>query len=194
MNQKYNNNHVKIRMDGQGDGFSNQHRSSVPHDNWMIDIDGVFGSIFFADKLENNFFAEVEPDLQRGAVIRGFGFVAFYDRKKTWRAAFNGSSFSLAAQLALCRFVAKVQPVQPKFFFVIGENSPPWYMVEIDIFTGLQGRKEKLGTGSWKEIWKKFGLLDIRKQLREWVTKDKDQPQTGLEFYFKKSKTELNEK
>ena len=102
----------------------------------------------------------------RKDAIRQFGVVALFDRKRTEDAAFNNRAVvSKAFYLWICRSIATSQSINPKFFYVIGGDSPPWDMIEIDIFTGDRLDDTVLWTEDWKEIWSQLGLSSLRESI-----------------------------
>lgn len=162
---------VKIRADGQGDGWANQHRELGQTFN-MQDLDGFFGLYVFAKNSANSLFLEYAPDRieNREKVIRRFAVVALFDRKKTEDAALSDMNIvSTAFYLWTCRQIGDRQPIAPRFFYVIGDDNPPWTMIELNIASG-----ERLGcyllTGyNWRDVWEVAGLRKIRDELRRWV-------------------------
>jgi hypothetical protein len=169
-------NGVKRRHDGLGDAWANEHRSKLGSKALMNDIDGICGTIsikaIVEQHTENSIFIEYEPDHRKniGSKVRNFGIVALFDRKKSTSAALSSNNtLSLSIYLHICRVFRKNQDgIAPKFFFVIGDKSPPWKLIEIDIDTG-----EKVGKSvvidKWTVTWNKIGLFGIRKKLQRWI-------------------------
>jgi hypothetical protein len=169
-------NGVKARRDGAGDEWAKQHRSLGPTYN-MQDMDALFGVTAFGQNTGERLFLEYVPDnyQNRTSVIRNFGVVAMFDRKQSEPYAFSRSNaVSTAFYLYQCRIHAKVQPngLTPKFFFVIGGQSPPWKMIEIDIFSGKKTGLEAVicdGERDWKRVWTTLGLHQLRQEIRRWI-------------------------
>lgn len=169
-------NGVKVRVDGNGDGWSNAHRG-LGNNIFMQDVDASFGFMTFGHNTGESLFLEFVPDdyrKNRDRVIRNFGVVAMFDRKRTEAKAFDNSSvLSRAVYLWQCRVFSANQPVQAKFYYVIGSNEPPWKMIELDIETGDRiGIDRVIGsTGSveWTELWQELGLFNIRREIGRWL-------------------------
>jgi hypothetical protein len=174
-----NTNGVKVRADGGGDGWANAHRHNLPHNIYFNDLDCVFGFCAFGHNTANALFYEYVPDAYRNrkSAIRRFGYVALFDRKKTMDAAFNctdpHAKVSLASYLHMCRVLSGAQPVPARFFYVVGANTPPWDMVEIDTQSGERtGGDVVIGQNTaveWNTVWGVLGLLEAREQLRVWA-------------------------
>ena len=167
---------VKPRFDGQGDGWAAAHRSLGPTFN-MSDVDGVVGMMGFASNTGERLFLEYVPDnyKNRQSRIRKFATVAMFDRKSSEHYA-NSDSNALAAAfyLDLCRRLATTQPKPPRFFYVIGQDQPPWEMIEIDINTAAEiGRVHQDGK-NWRQVWEAVGLVALRNELCLWID-----PRTG---------------
>ena len=160
---------VRQRVIQGGDAWANEHRKHLGHHALMQDVDGMFGLQVFAQNTGDRLFYEYVPDHweNRERVVRHFGLVGVFDRKLSEDAS-SLSNVSTAFYLYLCRVAAKAQPVDPKFFFVVGENSP-WKMIELDIYDG-SAIGEPLEVGDdWPAIWNELGLTAIRQHLRRWV-------------------------
>ena len=171
-------NHVRRRMDGQGDGWANAHREALGNKYFLQDEDACVGMMFFGTRTENRIFTEWEPDDygNRENLIRRFALIATFDRKSTYEAAFAlDNTVSTAWYLANCRKWAKDQPKAPRFFYVIGGKEPPWELVELDINTGTRiGGNQMIDTTNMTEVWDAVGLTELRCSLRqrmdEWIT------------------------
>jgi len=170
-------NGVRRRMDNLGDGWAAQHRETM-RDAYMQDIDCIFGASFFGANTGERLFEEYVPDNRKniGQSIRRFAVVAMFDRKKTEAAAFSeiGSVvLSRAFYLWQCRILSQIQPRPVRFFYVIGENEPPWIMKELSTETAeVIGDTITLGRTDWNAIWKAIGLQEERRILREWLEKE----------------------
>ena len=163
---------VRVRRDGQGDGWAEGHRLLGKTFN-MQDLDALFGFVAFGVNGAERLFLEYQPDAYHNAsnLVRRFAAVAMFDRKSTITAAF-GSTVSTANYLWQCRCFSMQQPLKPKFFYVVGGQAPPWEMIELDINTGeclgqktIQSNKKE----DWLAVWDHLGLASLRKNLREWV-------------------------
>lgn len=169
-----NSQSVKVRLDGAGDGWANQHRESLAKKFYIQDVDALFGTVVFGHNTGEALFLEYVPDnyQNRRKTIREFGVVAIFDRKSSERAAFgNHNLVSMGLYLWLCRMLGRVQTIKPKFFFVIGGQSPPWTMIEIDIETGEEMRRRDVDTSDWNSIWNELGLLDLRTEIARRIGK-----------------------
>lgn len=166
-------NGVKRRVDGGGDAWALAHRS-LGTGIQMNDVDAIFGFEAFGANTGEKLFLEYEPDNyeRRLEVIREHAVIALFDRKTTEGAAFsenNRRSFSL--YLHMCRTIAAAQAYPPRFFFCIGNQAPPWRLMEIDITTGshIKGRDTIIETtepADWRRIWDALGLTELRMKLR----------------------------
>lgn len=166
-------NGVKERADGAGDAWAREHREMGQTYN-MMDLDAVFGTVFFGQNTGEKLFMEYIPDNYQNRVnkIRHFALVAMFDRKASRNAALcPQNNLSTAVYLWLCRELSEKQPTPPKFFYVIGGQVPPWVMVEVDIFTGeLTGHESVIeNSQDWHRVWQILGLKKLRAQLRGWV-------------------------
>ncbi len=162
---------VKPRFDGKGDAWANAHRQLGSTYN-MQDVDALFGFHAFGHNTGERLFLEYIPDdyANRGRTIRKFKVVAMFDRKTSIHAAIGyNNSVSLAFYLWLCRTLGNAQGTEPKFFFVIGGQSPPWQMIGVNIHTGqLTSEREVFTSGEGVEfhrLWARLGLSDIRDAL-----------------------------
>ena len=171
--EEYTDRGVRRRVLLGGDAWAQWHRDHVPISCWMVDLDCVVGTVYFARNYENALFAEIACDQHREKLRREFAIVAVFERKATEDAAFAPQAVvSCAFQLHLCRVYANWQPSKfpPRFFYVIG-NAAPWTMIELDIYTGERtGVPIKIKNGNGEQIWRSLGLLDLRKDLDEWLT------------------------
>ena len=169
------NNGVRSRIDGQGDGWALAHRDLGPTFN-MHDVDAMFGVCAFGQNTGEKLFLEYVPDnyQNRFKTIRKFGYVALFDRKSSMQALMaERNKLSTAFYLSLCRTLGLSQPVMPKFFYVIGGQEPPWIIREVDIETGelLDNVAElhNAGNNDWRRVWKCLGLIELRETIRKWV-------------------------
>jgi hypothetical protein len=166
-------NGVAVRMDGKGDAWSDKHRQLGVSFN-MNDIDGLMGLVAFAANTSDHIFMEYVPDTyeHRHNIIRRFYTVALFDRKTSRNYAFSDANrVSLAWYLDLCRRLAKTQPRPPKYFFVIGQDTPPWQMIELDIDTGKIMSEHTLPENNWRTLWDIIGLSRLRQELRQAIEK-----------------------
>ena len=166
-------NGVRNRIDGKGDPWANQHRSQLGPTFNMTDVDGMIGLVAFASNTANKIFVEYVPDsyANHNNTIREFATVAMFDRKSSKSHAFSESNrVSLAWHLNTCRQLAKTQPKPPKFFLVIGQDSPPWTLIELNINDASQVATLNLTAANWKTIWEAVGLIALRSELRSWIT------------------------
>src|SRR5262245_58929359 len=125
------NEQTKPRFDGKGDAWANMHRAKLGHGYHMQDQDVNFGFQAFAVNSAEKFFAEYVPDDFRnyGKAIREFRTVALFDRKLSIEAIDSQmNAVSRAFYLWLCRTLGRYQAVEPKFFYIIGDQQPPWKM------------------------------------------------------------------
>jgi len=176
---------TKKRMDGKGDLWANAHRDGkiLPSSFYFQDIDGFAGIMSFRDDTENGLYFEYCLDSweNSGSLIRNIGYVALFDRKQSESIAFGKKNvLSTAVHLDLASKIGASQPVDPKFFYVVGLDSP-WKMIELDICTG-----ERTGVSvifndkeSWIPGFKTVGLLDIRRELNMWQDSLGKEDQTG---------------
>lgn len=166
-------NGVRIRRDGRGDAWANEHREALGKKFYLNDIDAFFGLEVFGANTGDRLFLEYEPDNYENkfSAIRDFAMVAMFDRKSTEAAAFHESSLlSRGVYLWLCRVIADVQPQPPKFFYVIGREQPPWRMIQIDIYSGDRtGSPVEVDGQSFKQVWSQLGLTRLRNELRRHV-------------------------
>lgn len=165
-------NGVKPRYDKKGDQWAAMHRNLGPTFN-MHDVDAVMGHVSFAENTGDRFFLEYVPDSYQNRYdrVRKFGAVAFFDRKSSLEFALSAkNTLSISFYLWLARAAAVEQPVAPLFFFVVGEQRPPWSLHEVDIYTGeLTGKSAMVGAGSWSAMWSNLGICAVRDQLRRWI-------------------------
>jgi len=162
---------VRIRADGKGDSWAQDHRQLGPTFN-MTDFDAVLGLVAFAANTGEKLFMEYVPDnyQNRPNVIRQYANVAMFDRKTNREYAFGETNrVSLSWHLDHCRKIGASQPVPPKFFFVIGRDQPPWMLIELDIETGAVVAEHCLTAMNWREVWQAAGLTGLRDQLRRWI-------------------------
>jgi len=162
---------VRLRADGKGDGWALAHRKLGATFN-MTDFDGLMGIVSFAANTGERLFLEYVPDnySHRVNVIRQFAAVAMFDRKSTREYAFSDENrVSLAWHLDHCRKLGQTQPKPPKFFFVIGRDEPPWELVEVDIETGDVVSEMSLSAMNWRALWERAGLVALRNELRQWI-------------------------
>lgn len=166
-------NGVRIRRDGRGDAWANQHRSALGNRFYLQDIDALFGMEVFGANTGDRLFIEYEPDnyVNRLNAVREFALVAMFDRKATLQAARSHDGIvSRGVYLYMCRGLSILQPHAAMFFVVIGRNRPPWQMIEIDIYTGEEQSEPVLVDGeNFKRVWQQLGLTELRRQLREYI-------------------------
>ena len=164
---------VKVRADNKGDPWASAHRSLGPGFN-MQDLDALFGYMAFGQNTGERLFLEYVPDnyVNRYNSVRNFGVVALFDRKASFAAMeHEENTVSKAFYLWLCRALGQCQPVAPKFFYVIGQDSPPWIIIEIALDTGLPTGKEAtlLSSSNWLPVWTVLGLVEHRDLIRQWI-------------------------
>ena len=168
---KRNDQGVKIRSDGNGDQWANQHRDELGSKFYIQDVDGLFGMCSFAQNSGERLFMEYVPDHYRNKskIIREFAVIAIFDRKQS-KHAIQVSDLSTAFYLHQARLYGRVQPIMPKFFFVVGTESP-WTLIELNITTGETISECVLDDGEWLSVWKTLKLTDMRDLLRAWAEK-----------------------
>lgn len=162
---------VRIRADGGGDAWALAHRN-LGTGYHMHDIDTIFGFHAFGSNTGESLFQEYEPDNydNRGSIIRSFAVIAMFDRKKTEYAAFSPENkLSLAFYLHQCRVHAKSQSHAPRFFLVIGGQTPPWEMIELNINDGLEVCRKTVTGQNMREVWDALGLSNLRLALRRFI-------------------------
>jgi len=167
-----NNRGVRKRMCKNGDMWALEHRAELGHEFLMTDIDSFIGKMIFFQNTENSLFIEYEPDdfNRHEELIREFAYIALFDRKNSRKYALSSHNrVSLAVHLNLCRRLGLGQPFPVKFFFVIGEQSPPYTMIEIDTKTGVLLSEYYLKKGHWREVWNAVGLVRTRDDSRQWL-------------------------
>ena len=169
-------NGVKSRFDGGGDKWANEHRVRLWRDDYMQDIDAIFGMEIFGKNTADRLFAEYVPlgHEDHNRLQRRFGLVALFDRKISEFAAFHkGSKMSLDLYLWLCRIIGSTQSIDPKFFYVCGNNEMPWTMIEIDIHTGNRTGEPHVITceQEWRRVWSALGIREIRRRVSELAQK-----------------------
>lgn len=166
-------NGVKVRVDGRGDSWANEHRHQLGNEALMQDLDAMFGFTAFGHNTGERLFLEYVPDSfqNRCSSMRNFGVVALFDRKSTENAAFSSkNALSSNFYRFLCRTIATVQPIPPRFFFVIGGQEPPWMMIEVDICTGQEtGNRVEVNSSNFRTLWESLGLGCARKVLTRWT-------------------------
>ena len=168
---------VKKRVDGKGDPWAKAHRDELGKRFVMSDMDGYFGHFGFAANTGDRLFMEYVPDEWRNhdRLIRQFAVVAMFDRKTTEAWAFHSENMlSRAFYLWLCRTLGGLQPVPPRFFYIVGTDAPPWQMIELDIETGRVAGRHNLPTKDWKPLWEAVGLTDMRRSLERLLCKPKN--------------------
>jgi len=160
-------------MDGKGDGWAEAHREHLGNDYYFQDVDCLFGGMVYGANTAERLFLEYAPDDYRNREnrIRNFAIISMFDRKRTLSAATHPrNTISLGVYLHLCRVIEKCQPVAPKFFFVIGDDSPPWAMYEVDINDGTIAETATiLEATDWKQVWNVLGLRALRDRLSKWI-------------------------
>jgi hypothetical protein len=170
-------NGTKIRVDGRGDVWADCHRTQLGRHFLMQDVDGLFGNMTFAHNTGEKLFLEYVPDSykNREKAIRQFAVVALFDRKSSAAWAFSvRNRVSTALYLEMCRRFATGQPFPPRFFYIIGKDSPPWEMIELCIDTGQEvGQRTRIHTmensNEWAKLWEAVGLSGLRDELRKFV-------------------------
>lgn len=165
-------NGVRRRMDGRGDGWANAHREELGSRYYLQDVDGVFGLEVWGANTGERLFMEYEPDNweHRQDWVRRFAIVALFDRKVSLdRALSEHNRVSAAFYMWLCRELGARQPQQPRFFFVVGGQSPPWDLVEMDTQTGNVLSTHQLAGADFRQVWQRIGLLSLRQELARWI-------------------------
>jgi len=167
-------NGVRRRVDQLGDPWANQHREELGAAYHMQDLDAMMAIQVMAANTGERFFLEYVPDAwaNRLKAVREFALVALFDRKRTEAVALgHGSLVSRQFYLWLARLHAGVQARPPKFFYVIGADSPPWTLLELDITTGQECGRHVLHGANWPQVWEAAGLVELRRQLQRWLLK-----------------------
>ncbi len=175
MQPEYLDNGARARVDGHGDAWANEHRHGLGMSFNMTDLDAFFGTVAFGQNTSDRLFIEYVPDeyANRDKVVREFGLVAMFDRKNSWRAAFEQRNrLSTAVYLWICRKLGVGQSKSPKFFYVIGGQLPPWQMVEIDIISGEATgvTANILHRDDWQYVWEHLGLVPLRREIARWIS------------------------
>lgn len=168
---EYMANGVKVRADNGGDPWAYAHRKELGSRYLMQDIDAAFGAMAFGTNSGDTLFMEYVPDgvENKGKSRREFMVIAMFDRKKT-ESAIAQSTLSKAFYLHQCRVNRKSQGLSPRFFYVVGEDQPPWKMIEVDIdsgeFTGVDAFIHK---GEWRQMWSVLGLTQLRDEAEKMI-------------------------
>jgi hypothetical protein len=160
---------VLVRSDGKGDAWANLHRSHLDDRYFMIDFDGwqvCEPSMEHGENTEDHLFAEVVPDGKKGQAIRNYRYVALFDRKATV-SAMQHAWFTQPVYLHMCRVFTGYQSQRCRFIYVIGGQTPPWTLQEVDIYHGTFGVPVRLDAQkeSWVRIWASIGLTGVRLQF-----------------------------
>ena len=166
-------NGVRARADGKGDPWSEAHRRELGSEYHMQDVDCLFGLTVFGHNTAERLFLEYAPDswVNRVSKIRRFGVVALFDRKRSDGWAFSdANTLSTAFYLEICRRLGSEQPIAPRFFYVVGGDTPPWTLYELSITTGEQVG-EPVVIDDWRKVWRALGLEDARRVVTEWARK-----------------------
>ena len=157
---------TKPRFDGKGDSWARSHRSNLPGNYYMTDIDGLG---LFTMNSSNEFFCEYVVGYPRDSADRKVtrGVFALFDRKASLDSAFSERNATLGVYLLIARGLAREQTVAPKFCFVIGGQDPPWRVIEVDIYTGNRtGNESYVSTDDgWMDAWIQLGIDVTRKKL-----------------------------
>jgi hypothetical protein len=163
-------NGVVVRADNKGDSWARTHRQALSNGFYMQDVDGYCGLVGFAGNTGEKLFQEYEPFYNTKREFEDCAMVAFFDRKRTEDAAKSKeiSGQSRAFYLWQCRAFAQLQPIAPKFFYVIGYDEPPWTLIELDITTAAEVSRHKLDGMDWNLVWHEVGLVEIRQTLKKW--------------------------
>lgn len=174
MPPEYLHNGARARIDGRGDAWADEHRHGLGMSFLMSDLDAIFGTVVFGQNTGDRLFIEYVPDAyaNRFKTVREFGLVAMFDRKMSINAAFDQrNKLSTAVYLWICRKLGAGQAKRPKFFFVIGDQAPPWRMVEIDITNGEPTGAEATiaSREDWGPVWEYLGLAPLRREIAMWV-------------------------
>lgn len=169
-------NGAKRRNDSRGDAWANSHRDELGAGFNMTDVDGLIGSFSFAANTGDRLFLEYVPDhySNRNNKVRNFGVVAVFDRKSTESAAMDSrNAVCNAMYMWLCRLVGAHQEIMPKFFYVIGGQSPPWTLIEMNPETGERVQECVLESMNWRAVWETFGLAALREELKSRISRFK---------------------
>lgn len=159
-------NGVKVRADGRGDAWANEHREALGNNIYLQDLDALFGQMAFAQNTGDRLFLEYVPDdySNRQNVVRKFQVVGMFDRKASLATATSKhNTVSTAFYLWLCRIIGEQQDVKPRFFYVFGKTAP-WSMLELDIETGSEVG-EPFTINDWRSLWSQLGLTEARRTL-----------------------------
>lgn len=158
----------------ESDQWAWYHRKNLGQTYYMQDVDALYGKMTFFKNAGKKLFAEYLPEPNNSSIIKKFAIVSFFDVKKNESAMnlmLKNQSISLAFYLYLSRIIGNAQKFNPKFFFVVGEESP-WTLIEIDIFTGKKtgitatvNEKEK-----WFKQWHDLGITPLQHKLKKWLS------------------------
>jgi hypothetical protein len=165
-------NGVLARAKSGGDVWANFHRHRLDSLHLMVDIDCVLGATAIPEIWSDRVFAEMAPDARKNknSIIREWCLVALFERKRTLHASqIENAVRSASFQLDLCRKYGHFQPVQPRFFFVVGTDDP-FTMHEVGITTGRSvGVPVVIESleGHWQRTWNELGLTAAHYELRE---------------------------
>lgn len=166
------------RVEAGGDAWAAAHRDLLGASCWMTDVDVMFGAQVFGMNTGNRLFMEYVPDLTPiDARVRRFALVALFDRKAARLERYmmgEQNARAIAFHLWLCRVHAAAQGIRPRFFTVLGDDTPPWHLIEFDIDTGEEcGRSmlRRLDPDEWQVLWDRLGLLSLRNRAVELVTR-----------------------
>ncbi len=166
------NNGVRVRRDGKGDGWANEHRTALGNEFLMQDCDGIFGQLTFASQSANRLFLEYVPDgfEHRLDMTREMAVVAMFDRKGSLEKAFQEDNLMwLHLYLSICRKLSKFQPVPVRFFVVSGPDAAPWDITEVNTSTRERGRSHVIQSNQMMDVWRMLGLAKARQDLKRWM-------------------------
>lgn len=188
-------NGVKARGDGGGDSWALAHRSGVPRNFYMQDVDGVVGSLCFQHHCADSLFCEYTYGRRVGPTetAQDFGVVALFDRKATLALARDAkNTLSRTFYLFQCRVFREYQGIAPRFFYVCGTDGP-WTVIELDIDTGAEVGDPVIcpvlpadpdpdpnAPKPWQHIWNQLGLSALRRQLE--AQRHSSQPQLRMDY------------
>ena len=168
---------MKTRHDGKGDSWALQHRHALGEGYSLIDVDAAKGVMTFSLASENRLWLELQEDhwATRYDPGRQIAMVALIDRKTSLAAARDPRNrYCYQIYGHMCRSLSARQPVEAAFLVVSGTTTAPWICIRVDPWSGREICLVTIGENSqteWLKAWEKLGLIEIRKQLKSWLTK-----------------------
>lgn len=156
-----NNNGVRVRRWGQGDGFAEAHRNTLDHRHFMTDVDGY--ALAWTRHSERQLFTEYAFSRDRMP-----GLAALFERKKRFADLdLDGEPDKREFLLWLLRAVGSAQGVMPPLIYVVGPDTGPWHIQSVDPFTGEPKGEWQILTEQhhWGPHWQELGLTAVRNLL-----------------------------